>query len=279
MNKTKILVIGAPRSGTTLLAGLLSAGKDASPMLPECTFITQVIQHYYNLLHYSDSQRFSAYAINDNVLAGMYKEMVNSMLTTVQSHFNDDDYDYLVLKDPELTQVVDCIPVFFGEDSKTVCVVRDPRAVIASILVVERKKKRDIWSAWKKAPSWSTANDLINQIFRERRVIDDFFVYYWRVLESNLYRRGAIHIVRYEGIVARDEDEFKKLEDYLGFSIGREGFGKIHFDFDRSSPTYSPGYGQAIHQASESYKKVLTCRQIKRIQEVFSGINLTYSWW
>lgn len=279
MSKTKVLVIGAPRSGTTLLAGLLSAGKDASPMLPECTYITQVIQHYYNLLHYSDPQRFAAYAIDESTFAGMYRAMVDSMLATVQSHFNDIDYSYLVLKDPELTQLVDCIPRFFGEDSKTVCVVRDPRAVIASVLTVERKKKRDLWSAWVKTPSWSATNDLISQVFRERRIIDDFFVYYWRVQESQLYKSGAVHVVRYENIVARDEDEFRRLEDYLGFSIGREGFGKIHFDFDRSSPTFSAGYGQTIHQASTDYKKNLTHRQIKKIQEVFSGFNVSYKWW
>jgi len=53
-NKTNVLVIGAPRSGTSLLAGLLSAGEEASSMLPECTYITQIIQHFYNPLNYSD---------------------------------------------------------------------------------------------------------------------------------------------------------------------------------------------------------------------------------
>lgn len=140
--KIKVLVIGAPRSGTTLLAGLLSADDQASPMLPECTYITQIIQHFHNLLHYSDPQRFAAYAIDEPTLVGMYRGMVDSMLKTVQSHFNEIDYRYLILKDPELTQLIDLIPRFFGEDSKTVCVVRDPRAVIASMLEVENKKKK-----------------------------------------------------------------------------------------------------------------------------------------
>jgi hypothetical protein len=279
VSKTNVLVIGAPRSGTTLLAGLLSAGKDASPMLPECTYITQVIQHYYNLIHYSDPQRFAAYAIDEATFLCMYRAMVDSMVATVQSHFKSIDYGYLVLKDPELTQVVDYIPRFFGEDSKTVCVVRDPRAVIASVLTVERKKKRDLWSAWMRAPSWAATNDLISQVFRERKVIDDFFVYYWRVQESELYKRGALHVVRYENIVARDEEEFRNLETYLGFSIGREGFGKVHFDFDRSSPTFSAGYGQAIHQQNSDFKQKLTGRQIRRIEKVFSGFNLIYKWW
>ena len=248
-------------------------------MLPECTYITQIIQHFHNLLHYSDPQRFAAYAIDESNLAGMYRAMVDSMLATVQSHFKEIDYRYLILKDPELTQFIDLIPSFFGENSKTVCVVRDPRAVIASMVEVNRKKKINVRSAWLKTPSWTTTNEFVNQVFQERRLINDFFVYYWRVQESQLYKRGAVHIVRYEKIVARDEDEFKRLEEYLGFSIGREGFGKVHFGFDRTSPTYSAGYGGKIQATGNDFKDKLTHRQIKKIEAVFSGMNAIYGWW
>lgn len=279
MNKTKVLLIGAPRSGTTLLAGLLSNDSKASPMLPECTYITQIIQHFYNFLHYADSQRFAAYAIDEPTLAGMYRGMVDNMLATVQSHFKEIDYSYLILKDPELTPLIDLIPYFFGEDSKTVCVVRDPRAVIASMLEVEQKKKKKLWLEWIKKPNWHTTNELICQVFRERRLASDFYLYYWRVQESQLYKRQAVHIVRYEKIVALDEEEFRLLEEYLGFSIGREGFSKVHFDFDRADLTYSPGYGGAIQATKTDFREKLTRRQIKKIEAIFAGINTIYKWW
>lgn len=277
--KTNVLVIGAPRSGTTLLAGLLSAGIDASPMLPECTHITQIIQQFYNTLHYSDPQRFAAYAVSESILAGMYRGMVASMLSTAQSHFKDLDYRYLILKDPELSKLADLIPIFFGRDSKTVCVVRDPRAVIASMLKIERKKKRECWSTWKKTPNWFTAHDFINQVFRERRLISDFFMYYWKVQDSQLRKSGAVHIVSFEKIIARDEAEFKRLEAYLGFSVGREGFGKVHFDFDRDDPTFSSGYGRRIQETSADYGAVLTYLQIRKIKSAYSGLNEIYQWW
>ena len=278
-HKTNVLVIGAPRSGTTLLAGLLSAGKYASPMLPECTHITQIIQQFYNILHYSDPQRFAAYAVNESILVGMYRGMVASMLAIVQSHFKDQDYRFLILKDPELSKLVDLIPMFFGQDSKTVCVVRDPRAVIASMLKVERKKKRELWSAWKKMPNWLTAHDLVNQMFRERRLMSDLFMYYWKVQDSQLRKSGAAHIVSFEKIIARDADEFKRVETYLGFSIGREGFGKVHFDFDRADPTFSLGYGGRIQEASTDYGELLTYLQIRKIKSAYSGLNEIYQWW
>lgn len=272
-------MIGAPRSGTGLLAGLLSAGTDAAPMLPECTYITQIIQHFHDFLHYSNSQRFAAYAIDEATLAGMYRAMVDSMLATVQSHFKDIDYRYLILKDPELTLLVDWIPRFFGEDSKTVCMVRDPRAVIASMLEVERKKKKVLWSAWFKKPNWYTTNELIGHFFRQRRLISDFFLYYWRVRESQLFKNGAVHIVQYEKILAHDEEEFKGLEEFLGFDVGREGFGKVHFGFDCAAPTYSAGYGQAIQATGSDFRKRLSRRQIQKIEAVFAGMNAVYGWW
>jgi len=278
-HKNNVLVIGAPRSGTTLLAGLLSAGKEASPMLPECTCITQVIQQFHNILHYSDPQRFAAYAINESVLSRMYRAMVDSMLDTVRSHFKDIDYRYLILKDPELSQLIDYIPTFFGEDSKTVCVVRDPRAVIASMLKIERKRKSDLWSAWRKMPSRVIANDIVNQLFRERRLISDFFMYYWRVHDSQLRKRGGVHLVSFEKIMARDENEFKTLEAYLGFPIGREGFGRVHFDFDRADPTFSSGYGKSIQDTTPDFRTILTYRQVRKIKSAYSGLNEIYGWW
>jgi len=278
-DKTNVLVIGAPRSGTTLLSGLLSANKSATTMLPECTYITQIIQHFHDFLHYSDLQRFATYAISEQALTKTYRGMVDSMLDTVKSHFIDTDYRYLILKDPELTQLVDLIPCFFGNDSKTVCVVRDPRAVIASMLNVENKKKKDLWLAFRKKPNWVTTNVLVNQIFRIKRLIPDFFPYYWIVQESQLNKRGAVHVVRYEKIVAREEGEFERLEEYLGFAVNRDGFGKVHFDFDRTDPTYSAGYGKEIRVTNSDFRKSLTNRQIKQIEILFSDINTIYRWW
>ncbi|MDZ4855484.1 MAG: hypothetical protein SGJ26_11610 [Nitrospirota bacterium] len=104
-------------------------------------------------------------------------------------------------------------------------------------------------------------------------------MYYWKVEDSQLRKRGAAHIVSFEKIVAHDEDEFKRLESYLGFAIGREGFGKVHFDFDRADPTFSAGYGRKIQEASTDFRSILTDRQVRKIKSAYSGLNETYEWW
>jgi hypothetical protein len=255
-----VLVVGAPRSGTTLIGGLLCAGEQSFPMLPECTYITQIIRHFHDFLHYSDPQRFAAYAINEATLSGMYERMVGEMLATVFSHFRDLPYQHLILKDPELSLLVDLIPRFFGDQSKVVCVVRDPREVVASMVKVEQAK----------SPAVSGES---------QQIATEMFNYYWRVHSSELYKASQVHIVRYENIVARDKEEFQRLEVFLGFSIGRDGFGKVHFDFDRQDATYSENYGKSIQAPTTDFRRVLCQANINEIEQMFAGYNEIYRWW
>lgn len=274
-----VLVIGAPRSGTTLVGGLLCAGNQSFPMLPECTYITQIVRHFHDFLHYSDPQRFAAYAIDEAKLSGMYVRMVQDMLATVLSHFQGMPYQHLILKDPELTLLVDLIPRFFGEHSKVICVVRDPRAVTSSMVLVERLKRSVVWREFRQSPNWRTLANILQQLVYERLIAANMFNYYWRVHTSELYKQGLVHIVRYENIVARDEEEFQRLEAFLGFPIGREGFGKVHFDFDRKDATYSANYGKSIQPSTSDFNHVLSRWQIAKIERVFASYNAIYKWW
>ncbi len=248
-------------------------------MLPECTYITQIIQHFHDILNYSDPQRFAAYAINELTLTEMYRAMVSSMVSTAQSHFKNMDYSCLILKDPELTNFVDMIPRFFGEDSKIICVIRDPRSVIASMVEVERKKDKILWRAWIKKPGFIATKDLVIQLSRFKKLISNIFIYYWKIHGSMLYKQNGVHIVRYEKIVAHDEDEFRRLENYLGFDVDREGIGKAYFCFDRADPTYSPGYGKPIASIGSDFNNRLKRSEIKKIESAFSGMNAIYGWW
>lgn len=267
------IVVGAPRSGTTLLDGLLCAGENSYPMLPECTYITQIINHYHDFLNYSDPQRFAAYAIDEVTLSGMYERMVKDMLATVFSHFKGMPYQNLVLKDPMLTLLIDLIPKFFGSQSKVVYIVRDPRSVIASMLKVEQLKKRALTNEEIPPLNGKSSSEWFKNLASE------IFNFYWRAHSAQLFKDGMVHTVRFENIVSRDDAEFKSIEQFLGYSIGREGFGKVYFDFDRHDATFSENYGKAIQVPVSDFRKVLNNGQISEIEAMFAGYNLTYKWW
>jgi hypothetical protein len=228
-------------------------------MLPECTFITQLIRHYHDIVKYGDAQRFEAYARTPELLAQVFALTIHEMTRTAASHFDQLQFANLILKDPELTIYLDLIPTFFDADSKVVCVVRDPRDVIASLLKVYKEK---------------------NEQVDEAAQIAYVFNYYWIAHQSSQAKNGNLHVVRYERIVEKDEEEFFRLERYLGYSIGRTGFGKVFFDFDRTSATHSENYGRPIvsnptSKAATSLSKAF----VKKIECAFSGYNAIYGWW
>jgi hypothetical protein len=198
--------------------------------------------------------------------------MVRDMLLTACSHFKGMPYKHLILKDPELTLLVDLIPRFFGERSKVVCVVRDPRAVIASMVAVERGKRIALWSEFRRSAGWRV-------FYNKRSLAANIFNYYWKAHSADLFKSGAMHIVRFENIAARDEEEFQRLEAFLGFPVGRDGFGKVHFDFDRRDPFYSPNYGKTIKTPANDFRRILNKCQIAKIEKMFSGYNALYKWW
>lgn len=274
-----VLVIGAPRSGTTLVAGLLSSDERVCPMLPECSFMTQVIAQYFSILHFSDPGRFAVYATSETRLTEMYQPLIRSMLETVSKQFDDTKYQYLVLKDPELTQYVDLIPKFFGADSKIVHVVRDPRAVIASMLSVEKKKKRKARQALTQEFSLQNLAEYLKALYRPMVIVRKFYGYYSAVHESGLKQQGKLLSVSYEKIIRRDEAEFRRLEDYLGFRVSRVGFEKIYVDFDRADPTYSAGYGKGIQSDKDIGTNKPSWFQNREVRKLFSELNRQYLWW
>jgi len=248
-------------------------------MLPECTNITQIIQHYHNFVHYADSQRFRTYGVSPDRLIIPYRQMVNSLIDLAASNFEGQNYCHLVLKDPELSLLVDEIPNFFCKDVKVVCIVRDPRAVIASMIRVWQKKRAESWRLFRQSPSWTATGEYLQCIVRAKTLPGVVFNYYWRIHQSRLCQEGRIHFVSYERIIDGDEYEFSRLDDYLGYSCGRKGFGRVYLPFDKNDAAFSENYGKAINAYRGDFKKTLTKRQLDSIEKTFSGFNAKYQWW
>lgn len=249
--------VGAPRSGTTLVGSLLSEGPNVFPMLPECTFLTQLIRHYHDTLNYADAERYRAYVKSPENLAGIYAPAVHGFVRSALANFPPGSARELVLKDPELSIYLDLLECFFL-DFNVVLVLRDPRSVVASFRDVLVKSGRA-------AP----IEDVASQIFN----------YYWRALESKAAKSGRVHVVRYERIVQRDETEFAALERFLSFEVGRRGFGKVFDNVGKDDATYSTHYGRPITQPTRSEAQALKKSDADVVMHMFSGYNARYGWW
>jgi len=251
--------VGAPRSGTTLVASLLSEGPTSTPMLPECTYVTQLLRNYFDFVNYSDQQRFTAYARSSASLQKIYRRAAQRMAGTAASHFDWWRYKNIVFKDPELTAYVDLIPAFFGEDRKVVYVARNPADVVASLFKVycDEEQPPDL-----------------------RIVADSVYQYFWSIHESELMKSGNVHVIQFEKILAKEESEFERIEAYLGFAVGREGFAKVYFEPDRKDATYSENFGKPITgELSSKAEKYIDESTLEYVRTTFSGYNEIYNWW
>lgn len=235
---------------------MLSEGPRAFPMLPECTFITQLIRQYHDIINYSDKPRFDAFAKSNTELASAFNPAIRGMIDIALSHFPGVNAQELILKDPELTLYIDCLPAFFDK-FKLVCVIRDPRDVVASFARVSEKKGVTM-----------DFESLIGLVFN----------YYYRASISDLAKANHIHFLSFEKISNGNEDEFRALESFLGYRVGRSGFGKMLFEIDKSDATFSDNYGKPKKSLTKTMP-ALSQEEISTIENAFAGYNATYGWW
>lgn len=253
-------VAGPPRSGTTLLAGMISGG-EAYPMLPECTLLTAAVKAYYNTREYCESSRRSAYIRNDEFLDKIYRDFISSMIANVLSGFNF-HRKYLVLKDPVLSLYLKELPRLLNNFSmKLIYCVRNPRDIISSIIDIERKKNSEI-----------KIDEIINNIF----------IYFWGLhLFREQYTDGKLPllIVRYEDIIANTAETINGIERFIGYPPNAGGYGERAFEFDQKDPFYSNNYGGPIVADRIGVAdRTLPPDFLTAIDDVFSGMLVEFGY-
>lgn len=249
-----VFLAGPPRSGTTWLNREICNHPGWSGFLPECTLLTQQIALYRSTKRFCEPTRFEAYLGNVDNLAATYRPMMTQMLALAVSLNGYSENDVLVLKDPELSlcldELVDILP-----DHRLICIVRDPRDVIASVKNVA-KRKREAWNLDKTA-AW---------IFS-----------YYSGLQNHRPNAGPNTLfVRYEDLVA---GQLATVRQFLGQSAEAvaENPDAIKAKLDPSDPFFSELYLKpTTQQKVGSYAKDLTKDEIAHINKVFAGVMKTW---
>ncbi len=136
----QLFILGAPRSGTSLLHALICTSNEVNDYINECTFLTALVRLFkqgyadledHNRSYFDGDQKYIDYQVT----------IIRNFV--VDSWLAFDTPRVLALKDPLLTLHADALALFLPK-SEFVVAVRNPEAVMSSYLNVDRKAGKTI---------------------------------------------------------------------------------------------------------------------------------------
>ena len=129
-----IIIGGAQRSGTTLLQTLLANALNA-PLLPEAHIFCDLLAAYKRAKEFGHKTNFFYPTQND--LSGFFRSILERHISDIIARLGSTSV--LVLKDPNLIQLLDEAAALFPECVRIVC-LRDPRDITASFIQIGQRQ-------------------------------------------------------------------------------------------------------------------------------------------
>jgi hypothetical protein len=195
--KRLILVGGAPRSGTTLLQNMLDSHPDVVGA-PEFLHLPDIIRLRAALHESIEAGRIDSVCSREHV-DELVRDMILGFLLPLADRLKR---TYLSEKTPENVLVFSELASLFPE-CRLLHIVRDPRAIVASMLqVAERSRAKGLRPPWytaSVAAATSHSKACMWSGFRAARLVPD-----------------RICTIVYEQLVARPAEETQRICEFLG---------------------------------------------------------------
>jgi len=262
---TTYFVGGSQRSGTTLLQTILCQDQAVNPLIAEAKYLRHLLAAYrfgkQNFAHETKDYfaDLAAYRLFNGHVVGAFLEQVRARFAGAC---------HLVLREPHLT-------LFFPElaeliaDCRFLCVVRDPRDIVASMIEVGAR-----------LAAGESRGDAMTRLFASRdigAIAAHALSFYAPLLHANQPAlRERTTFVRYEDLVQRPAE-------YLGHLRSLTGLALAHYDPARPADTgvvdyanrrpyeqawNSNLYGQRVEDSRVGHHaEVLTAAEAARVCE------------
>lgn len=261
-DKNRIILIGgSPRSGTTLLQNIACSATDTSPVLPEAAPVRFVLNEYQHILNHTRKYPGSYFRDEDDLL-----EWNAGVLETLLDKIRDrHDCEHVILKEPALSPSLPLLHRMLP-NAYTIVIVRDPRAVISSMLEWgDRASREGI------------------KHFYQNRDMNELAKYYKSFyapfLKDNPDLENRMIILRYEDLVKYPERMTGQLNykldmdmhaDYLPHINGKENVGYADNGAEKYSLTEL--YGAAVTDKNvDRWKDILEESEVMEIEEHCTG--------
>ena len=191
-----IIVGGVPRSGTSLVQKIM----DLHPEIyggPEFDHLFRIARLYQLMSEGVENGRISSY-FNQADLKKYFENYVNDLFANV----SDTNIKYISEKSPgnalAVNEIISMLP-----DSKFIIILRNPKAIIASVKKVNKRSSQKI------VPG--------KYLLRELYFIDKYFNCIKKTIDN-----PKVHMVYYEDLVREPEDHVKDICRFLNIRFHSE---------------------------------------------------------
>ncbi|QSS98169.1 sulfotransferase family protein [Psychroflexus sp. ALD_RP9] len=264
-----IFITGCPRSGTTMLGSILS-NNDSVIVTPESHFFnefvfshlskpTSIVKKAKMLDYYNNHYRFKQWGINSAHIDNLPEQVMLSSYSIVieetvkqyaEEHFNNKNFSTRIDHTPSNIKDFRLLNLLFPK-SKFVYIVRDPRAIYASI----------------KSLDWGP-----NSAMKLSQLWIEYVAAYFAL---NNLDSDRVYLVKYEELLQNPADTLKSLCDFLQLKYTENMFSdNTSFKLPKSTLSQHALVGKSLDKTRiNKWKHELKKRDIEII-ESYCGSSL-----
>ncbi|MEZ5464434.1 MAG: sulfotransferase [Lysobacteraceae bacterium] len=256
-----VIVLGARRTGTTLVASVLSSDAGAPPFPGEAQLLTRLVESYsWAKAHFGIGA--APFFDDQPSLLRYFSELVRQFMAHCARQFPG--RTTLVLKCPEMSLCADALFELFPRASYVLC-TRDPRDQVTS--------------EWRVLERRQGASD--RAILKSRNfaaLTKNFLRYHDRVLDAARTTGKQVTLLPYERLVRSPEKVVVVLEKELGLDLSAFDPGSDWRLADSywaygTSPSDTPHYGKPITCARiGAYTEVLTADESDLVMDLCASL-------
>ncbi len=267
------------RSGTTILHKILCTANEAHSYITESWFLVDQLRSYLWSLERYDVRHKDYFGEQEN-FDRFTRDILDRFFQETRRNLSNPQT--LVLKNPEISGQFPLLGSWF-ENALFVMNIRNPLDVIASIVEVGEKHKKD---------KIKSEQSLMG---RDMYVLSNYFKrYYIRAFDMNNPIRERTFFVRYENIMRDVERECERISEFCDLTflpeklraLGEENTGSANMNRDvRLQDPYSGAFWSELYNKNLSakrigrYTEVLTAGEIEQVKTYCTDFNQLFRYW